>query len=331
MKLYPETSGPAVDSLIQFSTTVASALQNERPVVALESTVIAHGLPRPHNLDTALECEAVIAQSGGVPATVGIVAGIPTIGLSREQLAQFASGHAPDGGTIEKVNLSNLSAVIAKHSWGATTVAGTIRIATCGGKAFDQAPRPLVFATGGIGGVHRGAETTFDISADLTALATMQIICVCAGAKAILDLPKTVEYLETMGVPIVGYKTDEFPAFYSRKSGLSVDAQVDSSEQAAELALNHWRTGGRGAVLVCVPIPEQFQLPAEEVDKMSQEAVEEAARLQIKGKAVTPFVLSRLVELSGGATLKANVALLRQNALVGSAIAKAITAVPGLR
>ena len=331
MKSDPDTSGGAVDSLIHFSTRIASALQNKHPVVALESTVIAHGLPRPHNLDTALECEAVIAQSEAVPATVAVVAGVPTIGLSREQLAQFASGDAPDGATIEKVNLSNLSAVITKHAWGATTVAGTIRIATCGGKAFNDAPRPLVFATGGIGGVHRCAETTFDISADLTALATMQIVCVCAGAKAILDLPKTVEYLETMGVPIVGYNTGEFPAFYSRKSGLKVDAKVDSSEQAAELALNHWRTGGRGAVLVCVPIQEQFELPAEEVDKMSQEAVEEAARLQIKGKAVTPFVLSRLVELSGGASLKANVALLRKNALVGSGIANALSAISGLR
>ncbi|HYL98961.1 MAG TPA: pseudouridine-5'-phosphate glycosidase, partial [Blastocatellia bacterium] len=168
--------------LFRLSSAVRSALAQGEAVVALESTVIAHGLPHPLNLETALECEATVTSAGSVAATVGIIAGVPTIGLSREEITQLATGQAPDGSRIEKVNLSNLGATVARRAWGATTVAGSIRIATLGGKRFDAEPRPLVFATGGIGGVHRGADLTFDISADLTALATMQIICVCAGA-----------------------------------------------------------------------------------------------------------------------------------------------------
>src|SRR5262249_38061444 len=200
---------------IAFSESVSKSFEEGRGVVALESTVIAHGLPRPTNIDTAVECEDTITASGAAPATIGIVEGVPTIGLSREELKIFAEGRAPDGTAIEKVSLNNLGIVAARKGWGATTVASSIWIATLGGGAIGGEKRPLVCATGGMGGVHRGAESTLDISADLTALASSQIVCVCAGAKAILDLPKTREALETAGVPVIGYQTDEFPAFYS--------------------------------------------------------------------------------------------------------------------
>jgi len=285
----------------------------KRAVVALESTVIAHGLPRPLNLETARDCEAAVTREGAVPATIGIVAGRLTVGLSDKEVEGFGASRAPDGGLIEKVGLNNLAGVIGRSSWGATTVAATMRIAELAGLR--------VFATGGIGGVHRGASETFDVSADLTALGRLPLICVCAGAKAILDLPKTVEYLETLGVPIVGYRTNEFPAFYSRTSGLTVDITVDSPEEAAEAALNHWRTGGRSAVLVCAPVPEPYALPQDVVNLAVEKAITLAERGGIRGKALTPFLLAQMKELTDGRTLNANRALLVNNAAIAAQIA----------
>jgi len=284
------------------------------PVVALESTVIAHGLPPPLNLDTARACEAVIRKGGAVPATIGMVEGAPAIGLSEEQLRVFAQ---LDGGRhIEKVGLNKLASVMQKRAWGATTVAASLRIAQAGGLR--------VFSTGGIGGVHRGAAESFDVSADLTALANTPLICVCAGTKAILDIPKTLEYLETLGVPIVGYDTDEFPAFYSRSSRLAVDVRVDTSDEAAEVAECHWRIGGGTAVLVCVPVPNEFEIPAAEIAVAVDEAMARAAGQKVRGKALTPFLLSEMEKLTRGKTLEVNRALLVNNAGVAGLIASSL-------
>jgi pseudouridine-5'-phosphate glycosidase len=255
---------------------------------------------------------------------------VPTIGLSRDELRVFAEGRAPDGAAIEKVSLNNLAIVVARGGWGATTVAGSIWISTLGGQAFDYAKRPLVFSTGGIGGVHRGAEATLDVSADLGALASAQIVCVCAGAKAILDLAKTREVLETAGVPVVGFQTDEFPAFYSRGSGLPVDASVDSPDQAAEIALAHWRCGGRGAVLLCVPVPEEVEVPASQLEPIINAALETAERQGVRGKALTPFLLAEVARTSGGATLRANRALLVNNASVAAQVSIALARLTGI-
>jgi pseudouridine-5'-phosphate glycosidase len=301
------------NSNLKIPSFVREALANQRAVVALESTVIAHGLPHPLNLEVARQCEQIIADTGALAATIGVVDGAPTIGLSEDQLQSFAKGLAPDGSKIEKVGLNNLAGVMMKRQWGATTVAGTMRIAELGGLK--------VFATGGIGGVHRGASETFDISADLTALAEIPIICVCAGAKAILDLPKTIEQLETLGVPVVGFQTQDFPAFYSRSSGLSVDITAQTAEEAAALALHHWQSGSRSAVLVCVPVPEEFELPVEEVERATREALQLAEAAGIRGKAVTPFLLSQMKEMTAGKSLLANRALLVNNAAVAAQIA----------
>jgi pseudouridine-5'-phosphate glycosidase len=298
---------------LHLSESVRRAVAAKRAVVALESTVIAHGLPRPLNLETARDCEAAVAREGAQPATIGIVAGRLTVGLSDAEVEHFGATQAPDGSAIEKVGLNNLAGVIVRRAWGATTVAATMRIAELAGLR--------VFATGGIGGVHRGASETFDISADLTALGHIPLVCVCAGAKAILDLPKTVEVLETLGVPIVGYRTNEFPAFYSRASGLNVDIAVDSPDEAAKVALNHWRTGGTSAVLVCAPVPEAYAMPREDAERAVEKAIALAERAGIRGKALTPFLLAQMKELTGGHTLDANRALLVNNASIAAQIA----------
>ncbi|HKP10755.1 MAG TPA: pseudouridine-5'-phosphate glycosidase, partial [Blastocatellia bacterium] len=265
------------------------------------------------NLETARACEAAVTGEGAVPATIGVVAGRLTVGLSDEEVECFGDARAPDGGAIEKVGLNNMAGVVARRAWGATTVAATMRIAALAGLR--------VFATGGIGGVHRGAGETFDVSADLTALGRVPLVCVCAGAKAILDLPKTVEYLETLGVPVVGYRTKEFPAFYSRESGLSVDITADSPEEVAEVAMNHWRTGGASAVLVCAPVPEAYAMPREEAERAVEQAVALAERGGVRGKALTPFLLARMRELTEGHTLNTNRALLVNNATIAARVA----------
>jgi pseudouridine-5'-phosphate glycosidase len=298
---------------IRIADHVSRALGEDAPVVALESTVIAHGLPYPTNLETALACEASVREHGATPATIGIIDGVPTVGLNEDEIEQFASRHAPDGRSIEKVGLNNLAGVMARGAWGATTVASSLKLAHVAGIR--------VFSTGGIGGVHRGAADSFDISADLTALGNTPLICVCAGGKAILDLPKTVEHLETLGVPILGYGTDEFAAFYSRSSGLPVDARVETPAEAAAIAIRHWRIGSSTAVLVCVPIPTKFEISTAEIEDAIDRAMSGSMGQGIRGKAVTPFLLSELEKLTGGKTLEANRALLVNNASVAAGIA----------
>lgn len=301
---------------IRIADHVSRALGEGSPVVALESTVIAHGLPYPINLETATACEAAVREHGATPATIGIIDGVPTVGLNEQEIELFASRHAPDGRSIEKVGLNNLASVMARGEWGATTVASSLHIAHVAGIR--------VFSTGGIGGVHRGAPESFDISADLTALGGTPVVCVCAGGKAILDLPKTVEHLETIGVPILGYRTDEFAAFYSRGSGLPVDAKVETPAEAAAIAIRHWRIGSSTAVLVCVPVPAEFEISSTEIEAAIDRAMTAPTRQGIRGKAVTPFLLSELEKLTGGKTLEANRALLVNNASIAASIAASL-------
>lgn len=304
---------------IRIAEHLSRALSEQAPVVALESTVIAHGLPQPINLETALACEAAVRQHGAMPATIGIIAGVPTIGLSEDEIKLFARRQAPDGRPIEKVGLNNLASVMACRAWGATTVASTLKLAHAAGIR--------VFSTGGIGGVHRGASESFDISADVTALGNTPLICVCAGGKAILDLPKTVEYLETLGVPILGYCTDELPAFYSRSSGRTVDAKIETTEEAAAIAQLHWRIGCSTAVLVCAPVPAEFEIASAEVEIAIDQATMLAERQGIRGKALTPFLLAELERLTGGKTLEANRALLVNNASIAARVAVSLCGV----
>jgi pseudouridine-5'-phosphate glycosidase len=308
------------DSRLKIPTHLAQAISNNQAVVALESTVIAHGLPYPLNLEVAGRCEQAVNEAGAIAATIGIIDGSPTVGLSEAELQLFAKGVARDGSRIEKVGWNNLAGVMMKRQWGATTVAGTMRIAQLAGLK--------VFATGGIGGVHRGASASFDISADLTALAGIPIVCVCAGAKAILDLPKTLEQLETFGVPVVGFRTESFPAFYSRSSDLPVDLVVQSAVEAAELALHHWHSGSTSAVLVCVPVPEEFEIDSNEIERATAAAIQSADAQGIRGKAVTPFLLSQMKEITAGKSLQSNRALLINNASIAAQIAVSLA---GLR
>jgi pseudouridine-5'-phosphate glycosidase len=298
---------------LRIADSVGRALADRAPVVALESTVIAHGLPYPTNLETALGCEETIRRYGATPATLGIVDGVPAIGLTEDEIGIFAKGKTPDGRAIEKLSLNNLASVMVRRAWGATTVASSLRLAHAAGIR--------VFSTGGIGGVHRGAADSFDVSADLSALSNTPIICISAGAKAILDLPKTIEYLETLGVPVIGYGTRELPAFYSRRSGIALDLSVEHPEDAVAIALRHWDMNSASAVLVCVPIPAEFEIPAQEIEAAIEQAIAKAAREGIHGKAVTPFLLSELTTLTDGRSLEANRALLINNAEAAARIA----------
>jgi pseudouridylate synthase len=298
--------------MFSISPLVAGALSGRNAVVALESTVIAHGLPSPYNLETARACENCVSQSGAVPATIGIIAGLPLIGLGEDQIAELAVRE-----DVVKVNLANLASVIADGRWGATTVAASLHLAQMAGIR--------VFATGGIGGAHRGAGESFDISADLNALASYPVITVCAGAKAILDLPKTLELLETMGVPVIGYQTDELPAFYSRASGLKLDLRAEDAGHIAAIAHEHWRLGFSSAVLVVVPVPVEDEVPANEIRDAIGRSLSLAAERGISGKAVTPFLLAQIAESTGGRALRANMALLRNNARVAGEIAMALS------
>jgi pseudouridylate synthase len=297
--------------MFSISPMVAGALGGRNAVVALESTVIAHGLPPPHNLETARACESAVSRSGAVPATIGIIDGLPLIGMDQDQIAEIAARK-----NIVKVNLANIASVIAQRKWGATTVSASLHLAQLAGIR--------VFATGGIGGAHRGAGESFDISADLNALSRYPVITVCAGAKAILDLPKTLELLETMGVPVIGYQTDELPAFYSRASGLKLDLSAENADDIAAIAHRHWRLGFSSAVLVVVPVPLEDEIPESEIRDAIDRSLSLASARGISGKAVTPFLLTQIAESTGGRALRANVALLRNNARVAGEIAIAV-------
>ena len=292
---------------MNISEEVKAALNAGKPVVALESTVIAHGLPRPSNLETALAVEEIIRRTGAVPATIAVIGGEIRVGLSCGEIERLANGK-----DILKLGTRDLPAALASGRDGATTVSATAFIAAKAGIR--------VFVTGGIGGVHRGAARTLDISSDLWELANTSIIAVCAGAKAILDLPATLEWLETHQVPVVGCRTDEFPGFYSRHTGLPVE-RVDSPDEIAERFNIQRSLEMRGGMLVAVPVPEEYEL---DVSVEIEQAVAEADRQGIRGKELTPWLLSRLDELTGGRSVKTNITLLKNNADVGTQIAKAL-------
>lgn len=292
---------------VQLSPEVIEALETKNPIVALESTVISYGLPWPENLHLAQALEQIVRDNGAVPATIALIDGQPKAGLSVDELTMLADGNSP----VEKISRRDFGAAITHQMHGATTVAATMIIAA---KAGIQ-----VFATGGIGGVHRG--NTGDVSADLPELSQTPVVVVCAGAKSILDLPRTLEWLETMGVPLLGYGTKEFPAFYTPHSGLEVPYQVDGALTIAHVIHNQWSFGLQSGVLVAVPIQAADALDADVVEGFIQHALQEADAAGVTGKDITPFLLSRLVSISQGETLKANLALLRQNAAVAAQIA----------
>jgi pseudouridine-5'-phosphate glycosidase len=286
---------------------VALALEDGKPVVALESTVITHGLPYPQNLELAKSLEADIRDAGCTPATIAILDGVIRVGLEPDQIERLA-----DTKDMVKVSSRDIAYTATCRKSGGTTVAGTLAIA--------QEVGIKIFATGGIGGVHRQAP--FDVSADLVQLARSPLVVVCAGAKAILDIPATLEVLETNGVPVVGYMTDDFPAFYSVSSGLRVSARVDTAQQAAELAKAHWRLGFRSAILLAVPPPVELALESAYVETSIETALREAQERGIHGQAVTPFLLSRVSELTGGRSLQTNLGLLHNNARVAAKVAQ---------
>ncbi len=290
---------------------VADAIGDGRPVVALETTLVTHGLPHPDGVATALALENEVRHCGAIPATIGILEGAIRVGLTEVELNELAT----TPGTV-KVNLSNLAATVAAGRPGSTTVAATMFAA--------RATGIRVFATGGIGGVHRDAAISGDISADLTALSRIPIAVVCAGAKAILDLPRTVEMLETLGVPVYGLQTDEFPAFYRRSSGLSVDSRMDTIEELNAAVRAHFELGLGTGVLVGNPIPVTDELPAEIYERALATALADAEKQDIRGRSVTPFLLERLRTLSEGKSVQANLALLANNARVAAQLAKAL-------
>ncbi len=289
---------------------VLDAIKKDTPIVALESTIIAHGMPYPKNVEIALEVEEEVRKEGVVPATIAVINGEIIIGLTREEIEYIGKAKG-----VMKLSTREISYCVAMKKDGATTVSATSYLAKLAGIS--------VFATGGIGGVHRGASETFDISRDLDELSQTNIIVVSAGAKSILDLPKTLEYLETKGVLVVGFGTDEFPAFYTRKSGLTVP-KVQSETDVARIYAEKDRIGVKSAILVANPIPQEYEVEKNIVDEWIDQAVKEASEQGIKGKALTPFLLSRIVEISKGKALSANIELVKNNARVAARIARAM-------
>jgi pseudouridine-5'-phosphate glycosidase len=299
-----------VTDLLDVRPEVAEAIAAGGPVVALESTVIAHGLPHPYNLETALAMEGIIRERGATPATIGLLDGRAVIGLTEGEIAALATED-----DISKVSRRDLAAVLSSGGMGATTVAATICLAARAGIS--------IMATGGLGGVHRGGESTLDVSADLYELARVPVAVVCAGAKSVLDLPRTLEVLESLGVPVVGYRTNEFPAFYSRRSRLETSARVDSAAEAARLLGNQRALGLDSGTLIVQPPPARHALPSKRVERWIERATQEATEAGITGSAVTPFLLDRVTRLSEGQTLATNVALLVNNAELAAEIAVA--------
>lgn len=298
---------------MQYSPTVASAIEYGQPLVALESTIIAHGMPYPQNVETALLVEATVREAGAIPATMAIIQGQPFAGLTTEQIEYLGKR----GRQIPKVSRRDLAVITARGMDGATTVAATMILAHRAGIR--------IFATGGIGGVHRGVAQTFDISADLQELARTPVAVVCAGAKSILDLPKTLEYLETMGVPVLGYQTDEFPAFYSRESGLAVDYRIETAEEIAHILRNQEKLDLQNGVVVTHPIPSAYALPASQAEQWTQQAIAEANQRGLTGQERTPFLLKRIQELSEGKSLQANIQLVRHNAQLAARISRSLS------
>lgn len=305
------TPSPTVPHpMLKVAPEVAQALAAGAPVVALESTIISHGMPYPQNVAMAREVEHVVRNGGAVPATIAVLHGRPTIGLSDDELEVLGSH-----GGIRKVSLRDLPYVVATGAHGATTVASTMRLAALTGIR--------VFVTGGIGGVHRGGEHSMDVSADLTGLSRNEVAVVSAGVKSILDIERTLEVLETLGVPVVGYGTDEFPSFFSRSSGVAVPMRLDTPEEVAALMAATWQLGLGVGVSIANPVPAQEEMPHAVIDAIIEQALADCDEQRIRGKDITPYLLGRLVELTGGRSLLTNLALMRHNAVVGAAIAVA--------
>ena len=298
-----------MNQYLVISDEVKAALENNQPVVALESTIISHGMPYPQNVETALNVEQVVRDNGAVPATVAIIGGQLKVGLSKDEIEYLGK----KGLDVLKCSRRDLPVVVAKKMDGATTVATTMIVAAMAGVK--------VFATGGIGGVHRGASETFDISADLMELAQTEVTVVCAGIKSILDIGLTLEYLETQGVTVLGYGTDNLPAFYLRDSGFGVDARVDSGDEVADMMAAKWGMGLRGGFVVGNPVPEQYEENREQITSAIEQALAELEEKGIKGKDSTPFLLARVKDLTGGDSLETNIQLVYNNAKVASAIA----------
>jgi pseudouridylate synthase len=297
--------------LVISSAEIQSAISSGKPVVALESTIIAHGMPFPQNLEMAREVETIVRDAGAIPATIAVIDGKLRAGLSNSELEHFAK----TGPSIIKVSTRDLPFVVARKITGATTVASTMRIAAMAGIQ--------VFATGGIGGAHRGAEKNFDISADLIEFSNSNVAVITAGAKAILDLALTLEVLETHGVPVVGFGTDEFPAFYSHSSGHKVPMRCDTPQEVATMMKAKWAMNLNGGIVVANPIPQAAEIPAAEIAPTIEKAIAEAKELGVNGKNVTPFLLGRLAEITQGRSLIANIALVKNNAKLAAAIAVA--------
>ncbi|MCQ2800487.1 MAG: pseudouridine-5'-phosphate glycosidase [Bacilli bacterium] len=296
---------------MKINPIVQQAILNNQPVVALESTIISHGMPYPKNVETALRVEQMIKDHGAIPATIGIIDGEPVVGMTPEEIEEFGKRKG-----ILKASRRDLPVIYAKKLWAATTVASTMIIANQAGIE--------VFVTGGIGGVHRGAQETMDISADLQELAKTNVTVICAGAKAILDLPLTLEYLETMGVPVLGFQTSELPAFYTSHSGLKVDYAIDNYQEAAQIILEKRKNNLAGGILITNPIPDQYAMDSKVINEAIEKALKMANEQGIKGKDTTPFLLKTIVELTGGDSLESNIHLVLNNAAVGAEISKEV-------
>ena len=302
-----------LNKYLDVAPEVAAAVAAGKPVVALESTIISHGMPYPQNVETALQVESIIRENGAVPATIAVLGGRLKAGLSRDEIDYLGK----TGTAVAKASRRDLPVLVAQGRDGATTVTTTMIIAHMAGIS--------VFATGGIGGVHQGAETTMDISADLEELARTPVMVICAGAKSILDLGLTLEYLETHGVPVIGYGTEELPAFYTRKSGFNVDYRIDTPEELAKTFHVKQDMGLGGGMLVTNPIPEEFSMDADTINKAISEAVEEAKKLGIHGKETTPFLLAKIKDLTGGDSLASNIQLVFNNARLAAKTAAALS------
>lgn len=294
---------------LEFSDEVKKAMEENKPIVALESTIISHGMPYPQNVETAKACEEIIRENGAVPATTAIINGKIKIGLSEEELEFMATSK-----DIIKASRRDFAYIVSQKLNGATTVASTIIAARLAGLK--------IFVTGGLGGVHRNAEVTFDISRDLEELASNDIMIVCAGCKSILDIGLTLEYLETKGVPVFGYQTEYMPAFFTRKSEFKVDYKINNPEEAARAALTQWDLGLHGGILLTNPIPETDSMDEEKINKAIEKALVEAEEKHIHGKETTPFLLTKVLEATEGKSLEANIALVKNNARLGAEVAK---------
>ncbi|MCX6208924.1 MAG: pseudouridine-5'-phosphate glycosidase [Bacteroidetes bacterium] len=298
------------NNFLQIHPRVAQALQQGKPVVALESTIISHGMPYPKNVETALAVEEIILQNGAIPATIAIINGKCCVGLSKDEIETFGKEK-----NVWKVSLRDMPYVVSKKLFGATTVAATMRIASMVGIK--------IFVTGGIGGVHRGAATTMDISADLTEMAQTNVAVVSAGIKSILDIGLTLEYLETLGIPVVTYNQKTFPSFYSNESNYITPLQLNTPQEIAAMLQTKWALGLNGSVMIANPIPKEYEMPANIVESHIQKALQAATKKNIKGKDVTPFILQYIAQHTGGESLEANIALIKHNATLGAKIAVA--------